>query len=45
MRRGGDIEILDFAKFLTLMGVSRKELRMLPSMEERRAKLLEEVTV
>ncbi len=42
MRRGADIEILDFPRFLALMGVTRKELRMLPSMEERRAKLLEE---
>ena len=46
LRRGADIEILDFAKFLQMMGISRKELRNLPSMEERRATLLaEEVTV
>ena len=30
MRRGGDIEILEFPKFLQLIGITRKELRNLP---------------
>ena len=42
MRRGGDIEILEFPKFLQLMGITRKDLRNLPSMEERRAGLSKE---
>jgi len=42
MRRGADIQIMEFPKFLQLMGITRKELRNLPSMEERRMELAKE---
>jgi DNA polymerase III epsilon subunit-like protein len=45
MRKGGNVEILEFPKFLQLMGVTRKELKNLPSMEQRRAKEEENVMV